>query len=130
MAVGIGNPAPGAADMPQYAVDKPCHVTFTESPCLLDRFIDGRRLRDPIHEKNLIKGDEEDIQNGRVDFSEREAEILPDDPVKPESPSKNPLNQMYGKGPIPFTEMRFFLEGPPQVLLRKTGAKIKTVERG
>jgi hypothetical protein len=128
--VRVGNLTPVPADMSQDAVDKSYHVTRTERPCLLGRFIDGRRFRDAIHEKYLIKGDTKDVQDGRFNFPEGEADMLPDDPVKPEPPSKDPLNQVNGKSPIPFPLFGVFPECPPQVLLRKAGTMIENVERG
>jgi len=47
--------------MPQYPVDKACHVFIASTLCLFDRLIDSSAFRDPVHEKYLVKGDTKDV---------------------------------------------------------------------
>jgi hypothetical protein len=114
------------ADMSQNTIYKASGMSLARGPCLLYRLIDSSGLRDSIHKKYLVKGNAEDIQNEGFN-TKRSAGSLFNDPVKSKSPSKNSLDQVNSKGPVPFTHVWILLESPFQVSFRKIGAIIQAV---
>jgi hypothetical protein len=72
-------------------------------PGLVDRFIDRRRFRYPIHKKYLVKGKTENVQDGFFYFLEWKMDGLLNNPVKPKLPPQNPLKKMNSKCPVSFT---------------------------
>jgi len=103
-------------------------MSLSHGLCLLDRLIDSSRLRDSIHEKYLVEGNSEDIQNGRFCLVERKANELSDNPVKSKSKPKNPLDQVNDKSPISSGYLRIPLNSALKVSLWKTGIMIQAVQ--
>jgi hypothetical protein len=75
---------------PQYPVHKRNHVPRLFGFYLFDRLVHDRRLRNPAHEKDLVHGQPEDVENGRINLSEGKIKVLFDDPVEAEPPTENP----------------------------------------
>jgi hypothetical protein len=98
--------------MPQQPVYKPNDMSATQRPCLFRRLIDDRGFGDSIHKINLVKGDPQDVQDRRLNLSKGEVDRLLDDPVQPESPPENPLNEVDGKGTIPLRQIGIIAEYP------------------
>ena len=90
LGIGERNGVLAPAYGPQDPVHKRDHVPRLVELCLLDRLVHGRRFGNPAHEKQLVHGHSEDVENGRIDLSQGKLKVLFDDPVEAEPPAENP----------------------------------------
>ena len=107
--LGSGNLMTLPDACPQDAIDKPLEF-FRQAHDFqgIHRFVDGRRFRYPVEEKNLVKADGQGLVYKGMKFFQRLPAEEPEAVIKVLALTENPVNKVHSQMPVLADKSAFF----------------------